>query len=167
MLDRDTASRKAVVKPASLGLRATDANGVLRIEWDGSSRALRGSARASLDIKDGKSSVPIALDAEQVRQGYFNYSRKLGDLELQMTAFPANGAPIREFTKFVGAPIAPRLSNEQASGLGQERDKLKVEVQQLRESLRKESVRNRQLEETVRILEQRVQVEKLFDRTTR
>ena len=166
MLDRHTVDqilgwREGVSKPASFGFRASDAGDELRIEWDRNSQAIREAARASLEIKDGTVTVPIALDSGRLREGFFNYTRKSGDLELRMTVYPPSGAPAQEFTKFVGAPGVKRISPEDAAALRRERDTLKADVQQLRESLRKESARNRQLEQTVRILEQRVQVEKL------
>ena len=166
MLDRSVVNRimgwrEGVSKPASFGFRASDAGDELRIEWDRNSQTIREAARASLEIKDGTVTVPIALDSGRLREGFFNYTRKSGELELRMTVYPPSGAPAQEFTKFVGAPAPKRMTPEDAAVLRRERDTLKADVQQLREALRKESARNRQLEQTVRILEQRVQVEKL------
>lgn len=160
LVDRDASSHTGASKPTSFGFRATDTGGVLRLEWDRNSETIRNAARATLDIQDGKISVPMVLDSDRMRAGFFNYSRKSNDLELRMTVFPFSGAPVQEFTKFAGAPLQPRLSADEAAALRQDRDSLKAQVRQLRESLRQESTRNRQLQDTVRILKQRVQVEK-------
>ena len=144
----------------SFGLRVGDNGGELRLEWDKRADVIRDAVRGSLDIKDGPSNVPIPLDAEHLREGTFNYTRKTGDLEVRMTVYPVNGAPVQENARFVGPPVTAPSKSGGAAELRRERDALASEAGRLREELRKERARNKELEQAMRILENRVQVEK-------
>ncbi len=137
----------------TFGFRASEVGGLLRIEWDRNSETIRQAARASVEIKDGNATVPIALDAYRLREGFADYYRKSGDLVMRMTVYPASGAPVQEFTRFVGDPTPLRISPAEATAL-------RSEVQQLRQ-------RNRQLEQTIRNLEQHNQVKKTRSRRRR
>lgn len=152
-------------KTPTFAFRASDAGGAIRLEWDKNSEPVRDAVRGNLEINDGGSPFFIALDAERLRRGSFMYPGKPGDLELRMTVYPAKGPPLQEYAKFVGPrvtlPAAPIVNVDEAAQLRSERDHLRTEVEQLRESLRKETARVRQLEGVVRILENRREVEKL------
>jgi hypothetical protein len=156
----------------TFAFRANDNGGELRLEWDKNSEPIRNAARGDIEIKDSDAPLMIALDTERLRRGAFVYPRKSGDLELRMTVYPVTGPPLQEFAKFVGGPVT--LPTARASGpaapviiddptqLRRERNQLRTEVEQLRGSLQKATARNRELEGVVRILENRVQVQKLL-----
>lgn len=152
-------------KAPTFALRASDSGGTLRIEWDKDSEPIRNAVRGSLEISDSDSPLVIALDTERLRRGSFIYPRKSGDLELRMTVYPATGPPSQEYAKFVGPQVtrspAPIVKVDDQAQLRNERDRLRREVEQLRTSLRKENARVRQLENVVRILQNRRDVEKL------
>jgi len=149
--------------PPSFSLRANDVGGSLRLEWDRNADIIREAVCRKLDIKDGGFAVPLQLDAVRLHDGYLTYARTSGDLEVRMTVYWAKGTPVTEVATFVGMPVKPRVTVDESAEVNSERDRLKAEVEQLRESVRKESARNRQLEDTVRILKDRVQVQKLLE----
>lgn len=160
MVQRPSAAPK---QSASFSLHVDEVGGDLRLEWDRNADVIRAAARGSLDIKDGTAFVPIPLDSDRLHDGYFDYTRLSGEQELRMTVYPLTGTPVTEHTKFVGPRVIPPEKVDDAGEASRERDRLKTEVEQLREGLRKVGARNRQLEETVRILERRVQVQKLLE----
>jgi hypothetical protein len=152
-------------KPPTFAFRASDTSGEMKIEWDKNAEPIRNAARGTLEINDGDSPLLVALDTQRLRKGSFIYPRKSGDIELRMTVYPASGLPLQEFAKFVGPrvtrPPAPIVNVDETAQLREERDHLRTEAERLRESLRKESARVRELEEVVRILQNRREVEKL------
>lgn len=142
-----------------LGFHAVDSGGELHFEWDKSAEVIRDAVRATLDIKDGDATIQIPLTVDRLREGTLAYSRKSGDLDAQMTVYPVNGTAVQESARFVG-PTANNPKLDEATALRHERDALVAEIDQLKETLRRTQVRNRELEDAVRILENRVQVEK-------
>ena len=152
------------VKTSTFAFRANDAGGDLRVEWDADSEPIRNAIRGKLEINDGDAPLLIALDTDRLRRGSFFYPRKSSDLDLRMTVYPAQGSPVQEVTKFVAARAAQEpasASSGEAAQLRRERDRLRQEIEQLQAALRKETARNRQLENAMRILNHRAQVERL------
>jgi hypothetical protein len=71
---------------------------------------------------------------------------------------PKTGPPIEESARFVGSPISLPVTDN-AVELRKQRDALAKDNERLRDDLRRETNRNRDLEEAIRALENRVQVE--------
>lgn len=157
LLDKPTPI--ASVSPPSLGFHAVDSGGLLRLEWDKSATPVRDAAKAVLVIHDGGAPpVPLDLDAATLAQGAYVYSRKTADVEVLLTVSPKTGPPIEESARFVGSPISLPVTDN-AVELRKQRDALAKDNERLRDDLRRETNRNRDLEEAIRALENRVQVE--------
>ena len=144
--------------PASFSFQIVDTGTDIRLQWDKNSGVIRDAVRGMLDIKDSGSIIQLPLEGERLRDGSFTYTRKSGDLEILMTVYPVNGLPVQESARFVGPP-ANAPAGEDALQIKRERDSLADEVDQLKETLRKQTVRNRELEDLVRILENRLEIE--------
>lgn len=159
-------------KTPGFSFRAIDQGGDMRVEWDPNSEPIRTATRGVLEIKDRDSPLLIALDTQRLNKGFFIYPPKSGDLQLHMTVYPRTGPPLDEFAKFVGPPAVAQSGSEtlppapvivdDAAEVKRERDQLRSQVDQLSKSLQKANARNRELEDLVRILENRVQVQKLL-----
>jgi hypothetical protein len=149
----------APVSPASLGFHAVDSAGLLRLEWDKSATAVRDAGKAVLVIHDGGTPpVRLDLDAAMLAQGAYVYSRRSADVEVLLTISPKTGRPIEESARFVGSPI-PLPVTDNPDELRRQRDALAKDNERLRDDLRRETNRNRDLEEAIKALENRVQVE--------
>jgi hypothetical protein len=144
--------------PPSFSFHVVDSGGELRLQWDKSAELIREAVRGTLDIKDGSSNLQLPLEGERLRDGSFTYTRKSGDLEILMTVYPVNGSPVQESARFVGPP-GNAGNNDDAVQIKRERDSLADEVDRLREALRKQTTRNRELEDLVRILENRLEID--------
>jgi hypothetical protein len=146
--------------------RAYGSGQTAEIEWDASSTSIQAANRASLDIKDGADTQHYSLTPEQLRSGKTTYPRHSADLELRMTVYPANGATLQEYARVVGAASTPsnhsandRPGSPDVTQLRAERDRFEAEAKKLREDLRKEKIRADQLQETLRILQNRIAVD--------
>jgi hypothetical protein len=133
------------------------------------SRAIRDADRGEIKIDDGGKSSEVALTSDQLHAGKMSYLPQSGDVGFEMTVYPANGEPIQESTRLVApafnAPIQPPqlLTSEPPSP---EMDGLKDQVHQLTEDLHKERARTEQLQNLVRILENRLGLQPEARKTT-
>ena len=143
----------------SIGFRALDSAGQLRLEWNRSSKAVHEASRATLDIREG-TAAPVRLDLNsgQLDLGSLLYPRKSADVEVVMTVFPQDGAPIEESARFVGPPVSVQ-NTEDTGEVRKQRDRLLKENARLRDDLRHETNRNRDLEDAIQALKNRVEVE--------
>jgi hypothetical protein len=137
-----------------LTLRIADAGGELRLEWDKASESIRDAVRGTLEIRDGTTNLTLPLDAKHLREGSYTYNPKSGDLEVRLTVVPVNGAPVQESARFLGTLTNPADDSAQ---LRRQRDELAGEVKTMREQLQRLTVRNKELEEAIRVLQNRVQ----------
>jgi hypothetical protein len=145
--------------PASLGFHAVESGGQLRLEWDQSVKPIREAVRGTLYIRDGGAApVRLELDTAHLAAGNYLYARKSGDLEVVLTVFPGAGTPIEESARFVGPPMNLPKTDDPAELLKQ-RNALAKENERLRDDLRRESNRNRDLEDAIKALKNRVEVE--------
>lgn len=143
----------------SLGFRAFDSKGQLRLDWDQSSKAIEEATRGTLYIRDGGTApVRLALDTSQLDAGTYLYARKSADVEVVLTVFPREGKPVEESARFVGPPVNLPHSDD-STELRKQRDVLVKENARLRDDLRRETNRNRDLEEAIKALKNRVEVE--------
>jgi hypothetical protein len=149
----------APVSPPALGFHAVDSAGLLRLAWDKSAQPVREATKAVLVIHDGGAPpVRLDLDPATLAQGAYVYSRKTADVEVFLTVSPKTGPPIEESARFVGSPILLPVTDNPVE-LRKQRDALAKDNERLRDDLRRETNRNRDLEEAIRALENRVQVE--------
>ena len=143
--------------PPSLAFQVVDDGRDLHLTWDKNSDLVRKAARGLLEIHDGPSPAEFRLNREQLQKGNFSYTRKSGDLELRLTVYRADKPAVQESARFVG-PAPGSADSEDPVAVRRQRDTLLEENDRLRKSLRKEATRRQQMEEAVRILENRLEV---------
>jgi hypothetical protein len=155
----------------SFPLRVYDTGDSVRVEWDSNSALIRSARLAVLDVKDGTEKKRVALTDEQLHHGNMTYVRNSEDLELRMIVFPEKQAGYQQFVRLVSAQAAipaklqtkeqaiPPTSSFDPIRPPAERDQLDDQVQQLRKELGKQTARADQLQEVIRILQNRIAVE--------
>ncbi len=159
----------------ALGLRALAEAQTVQLAWDGNTRAVRDADRGELEIKDGSKSSQVSLTSDQLQAGKMSYLPQSSDVSFALTVYPANGDPIHDSTRLIApafsAPTqppqllpaappsaapppvsAPAASNSQADALAQQ-------VQHLKEDLSKERAHADELQNLVRILENRLGIQ--------
>jgi hypothetical protein len=172
----------------ALGLRALAEAQTVQLAWDGNSRVVRDSDRGEMEIKDGGKSSQVSLTSDQLQAGKMSYLPQSSDVSFAMTVYPANGEPIHDSTRLIAPAFsAPRqppqllpaspppaspppasplpisasaASNSQAGALAQQ-------VQQLKEDLSKERAHTDELQNLVRILENRLGIQRATPDTRR
>jgi hypothetical protein len=156
--------------PASLGLRAVNQAQTVELSWDANSRAVRDSDRAEIEINDGGKTSQVNLTGDQLQAGKMSYLPQSSDVGFVITIHPANGEPIHDSTRLIApvfsAPPAPTQPPQLLPAnpppptapppTGAEHDALEKQVQKLREDLGKERARADELQNLVRILENRL-----------
>ena len=148
---------KPAGSPPSLAFQARDDGRELHLTWDKSSEPVLKASRGLLKINDGPKTEEFPLDREQLQRGDFSYARKSGDLELLLTVYRADKPEITESARFVGQPPGTTNSEDPAT-VRRQRDALLEENDRLRKSLQKETAKRQQMQEAVRILENRLEV---------
>jgi hypothetical protein len=161
---------------ASIGLHALAEAQTVQLAWDGTSHAVRDAERGEIEISDGGKSSQVSLTSDQLQAGKLSYLPQSSDVSFVMTIHPADGEPIHDSTRLVAPtfnvprqapqllpaapspaaapPVAPPVNppmpaSAEQSGLAQQ-------VQQLKADLSKERARADELQNLVRILENRL-----------
>ncbi len=157
----------------NFALRAVDVNGQLLITWDRGSRPIAEAQRGILEIGDGPRRTLVDLDRERVSNGSVTYVRQSDRVDVRMTLYAANGKPMEEVASFLGRPTeaveppAPSKAaktdateaNTQRDAAIRDRDEALQEAAKLRTELQNQISRNNQLEEAVRALRHRLEVQ--------
>lgn len=147
----------------------------VQLEWSRKSPAVRDSDHGEIDITDGGRTSQVSLSSDQLRSGRLAYLRQSGDVEFQLTVYPASGDPIHETTRLIaaGSGAGPSSAGASTAGTptagtssaaaqppqllsGGEDDAAQRKVRELTEELHKVRARNGELENLVRILESRL-----------
>ena len=159
-------SKSRAQKPAEnspIGFHVSSSAGrTAQLEWDANSRAVRDAQRGEIDVTDGGKSSQIALSSDQLRAGKMTYLAQSGDVGFDLAVYPANGSPVHESTRLVAAAISEPASTPAAQAPIPTRTNdsaLQDQVRNLTEDLRKERARADQLQNLVRILENRLGVQ--------
>ena len=161
-----------------LGLRAAAEGQTVQLAWDATSRAIRDSYRGEIEINDGGTSSKISLTGAQLHAGKMSYQLQSSDAAFDMTAYRSNGGPVQDSTRIIApafkpavqpppalpenpAPASPVASNPAPPPPAPAPDDsaLEQQVQQLKQALAKESARADQLQNLVRILENRLSIQ--------
>jgi proteasome lid subunit RPN8/RPN11 len=142
----------------TLGMRIQDVNGQLRIEWNRESAAARSAGRGTLFVHDGRNLPPIDLDHETIARGTVTYARLSEDVQVRLVIHRRGHPPVQELARFVGPPI-PKAEDKDLAGSKAAKEKFLEESERLRQELRKESLRTRELERAVRRLETQIKAE--------
>jgi hypothetical protein len=155
-------------KPAEVAPMAfhvsSNAARTVQLEWSPKSPAVRDSDHGEIEITDDGKTSQISLSRNQLHSGRLAYLRQSGDVEFQLTVYPASGAQVHETTRLIApassqaasgaAAQAPQLLAPAAPAAGD--DALQRQVRQLTEELRQERARAAELQNLVRILENRL-----------
>jgi hypothetical protein len=143
--------------PPTLGLRLEEAApSQLRIDWDRTAAPIHQAKRASINVDDGGAQRTFDLDAQQLAIGSFIYGRHAGTVKVKLAVFNENigGPAVEESAQFVGTAPARAASHVQTDSAQQNAD-LESEIKRLRARLADETAKRHELENLVRILEQR------------
>ena len=151
------------VEPPALAFRISASSGrTAELEWDANSRAVRNAQRGEIDITDGGKSSQVTLTSDQLRSGKTTYVAQSGDAGFEFVVYPASGDPVRESTRLIvpafNAPPEPPPAPAPPAA-DAEHDALEAQVRQLTADLSKERARADRLQNVVRILEQRLQIQ--------
>ncbi len=87
----------------ALGLRLSSSPGALAVVWNRRSVSLREPSRATLEIHDAGQYYTYELSPAELERGTFAFAPGGSDVEVEMTAYPPEGAPVSEFARFVAA----------------------------------------------------------------
>jgi hypothetical protein len=156
----------------AIALRVSSEAQTVQLAWDANSRAVRDSDHAAIEITDGGKSSEISLNAAQLHAGKMSYVPQSSDIGFAMTVYPANGDAIHDSTRLIApafnAPAAPTQppqlvsagpvpASAPAPAPDAEHDALEQQqVQQLKQDLGRERARADELQNLVRILEDRL-----------
>jgi hypothetical protein len=144
----------ALIKPShpefvnpGIFLRIQDA----QINWDANSSTVRGAKRAEIDIQDGGQPSHFRLAGAELANGKMAWQRHSGDVQVRMTVYPASGAPVREFARLLISTVSVAASPAP--------DTHGAELKKLNEELHQERVRSEKLQNMVKILENRLEID--------
>jgi len=138
---------------------SSNAAPTVQLEWDRNSQSVRDSERGEIDITDGGKSSQVSLTTDQLHSGSLAYVRQSSDVGFQLTVYPKGGTPVHENARLI-APASnmptqpPELLTPAASSARE--DSLQRQVRQLHDELGKERARSSELQNLVRILENRL-----------
>jgi hypothetical protein len=151
--------------PAAIALRASNEAQTVQLVWDANSRAVRDSDRADIDITDGGKTTEVSLTSDQLHSGKLSYLPQSSDVSFTMTIHPATGDPIHDSVRLI-APVfhtttqPPQLlPDSPAATPPAGHDALERQVQQLRSDLAQERAHANELQNLVRILENRLNIQ--------
>jgi proteasome lid subunit RPN8/RPN11 len=177
--------RQAPSPNASVALRASSEGRTVQLAWDANARAIRDSFRGEMEINDGSKSSQVSLTSDQLHAGKMSYQRQTSDVGFALTVYPPNGEPIHDFTRLIApmleapteppqllpasaTPATPSAATPtpagpspaaQAAPPAADESPLQQEVQRLREDVSKERARADELQNLVRILENRLGIQ--------
>lgn len=147
----------AVAEP--IGLQVLEREGQLQIEWNHSAQPVVNALRGSVLITDGDETHSVPLSKVALVEGRLTYTRKSGDVGIRLTLAEPDGAQRQETARFLGRPPAV-VDTSELTALRAERDQLSAENTRLRGEAERQAARTQQLERTIRILENRLQIDR-------
>lgn len=138
----------------SLALKLQDNNGQLRVEWNRAARQLADAEKTELQISDG-GPLLVPLQREIARTGSLTYARRSEDVTIRFVVYRKDRPPTEELARFVGPPV-PRPADDLLKA-HKERDAFLIEAETLRQDLKREEKRTRELERTVHQLKAKLE----------
>jgi hypothetical protein len=150
--------QKPVESPPMAFHISSNAARTVQLEWAPNSRAIRDSDHGEIDITDDGRTSQVALSRDQLHSGRMAYLRQSGDVGFQFTIYPTSGAPVHESTRLIAPAFSAPAQPPQLLPVGED-DAAQRRIRQLTEDLRKERARADQLQNLVRILENRLGVQ--------
>jgi proteasome lid subunit RPN8/RPN11 len=173
--------RRTPSSNAATAFRASSDGQTVQLTWDGNSPAIRDSFRGEMEINDGSKTSHVALTSDQLHAGKMSYARQSGDIGFALTVYPAHGDPIHDSTRLIAPgfdsptqppqlipanpvaaapiPASPPPANPipaTPATPAPDQSALQQQVERLREELSKERAHDEELQNLVRILENRL-----------
>lgn len=164
----------------AIGLRATADAQTVQLAWDAGSHAVRDAASGEIDVSDGGVGSKISLTSDQLRAGKMSYQPQSADVGFEMIVYRADGQPVHDSARMVvagfkpatqppqllpqdqapssAAPVAPSPVDPAANAPPADQA-LQQQVLDLKQKLAKERARADDLQNLVRILENRLGVQ--------
>jgi proteasome lid subunit RPN8/RPN11 len=122
----------------------------LQINWD--TAAVRGARSGEMEIQDGGQRSVVPLTGAQLGAGKMSWHLQSGDVQVRMTVHPAGGGDVREFARY-------RLATVRAPAPSPAPDPHADELKKLSDELHQERVRSEKLQNMVKILENRLEID--------
>ena len=98
-----------------LDLHATDRNGLLEIQWNGNSPALRQARSGTLEISEGARRHIFPVDAEFLRGGSISYARRSEFVTVRISVTLQNGSELHQQWAYAGDLGSGRAAPDQAA----------------------------------------------------
>jgi len=130
--------------PPPLGLRVSEKDGEMSVNWDPNSRPIQWSDEGKLEIRSAAADkLDIVLTQAQLAKGSYQYEASEGDTSIRLSVTGRMGFHAEEGTRFLG-----QISHPEPKKLIEiyDRRKLQTEVKRLREELDKSNQRVKELE---------------------
>jgi proteasome lid subunit RPN8/RPN11 len=174
--------------PNAIALRVSNLDQTAQLTWNANSRAIRDSYRGEIDITDGGAQAKVPLTSDQLHAGKMSYQPQSGDIGFEMIVYPGSGDPIHDSTRLVvpglNAPTQPPqllpagppgananppdpVSTNSPAPPPADQSALEREVQQLKLAVGRERARADDLQNLVRILENRLNIQSAGSKTAR
>ena len=141
-------------QPDAAGLRVEESGALLLIRWDQTIPRVRFADGGTVEITDNGETHVIRLDAEELTAGMVTYVRQGGDVKVALRVTRNGSVSLEEFARYLGPQVPPRETTAESAGALS--SQLGADEQRVDEATRQEAVRKARLEESVRILENRL-----------
>jgi hypothetical protein len=123
-----------------------------------SAKPVRNAAKGNLALLDGREVKSIDLTPQDLAKGKFSYQRLTGDVEVRLTVQGSNGT-VQEASRFLGQnPSTPPPQQVDSKETQDQRQELEAELTRLRGENAAQAQRIQQLERTLRILQNRLDI---------
>jgi proteasome lid subunit RPN8/RPN11 len=122
----------------------------LQINWDAA--AVRGARSGEMEIQDGGRRSVVPLRGAQLGAGKLSWHLQSGDVQVRMTVQPASGGDVREFARY-------RLATVRVPAPSPAPDPHAEELKKLSDELHQERARSEKLQNMVKILENRLEID--------
>jgi len=152
--------RQKPVEISSMSFRiSSNAARTAQLQWDPNSRPVRDSDHGQIEITDDGKTTQVVLSRDELHSGRMAYLRQSNDVAFELTVYPANGGdPVHESTRLIAPAFSAPAQPPQLLPVAED-DAAQRKIRQLTEDLRKERFRADQLQNLVRILENRLGVQ--------
>jgi hypothetical protein len=154
--------RMVAGQPISLRISTVAAN--VTISWDKTAAAIQAADHATIKIQDGTDVSQLALTTETLQSGSTAYIRHSGDVGIEMTVYQPGGSELHEFARLAApetpaSALSPGIESAEAAQLRIQRLEYEAQIQRLREEAQRQAARADQLQDVVRILQKRLNIE--------
>lgn len=143
--------------PVPLALQVFERDGQLQIEWNREGPLVKNARSGVLTIVDGSERRELPLSPAELAKGNVTYARTADDVEVRLRVEGPNQSSREEASRFLGRAVEQKTPAE-LEALRAERDELRGTLKRLQIDNDRQANRIKQLEEAIRILENRLQV---------